>query len=69
MPKYEARVRLANGQTEIVTVDAADREDAKYHFLNNPIVIDGEVQEGAFVDRRTVRLSKEQPQKGESDGQ
>jgi hypothetical protein len=61
MPKFEAKVNLPGGRKETVSVNAADREDAKYHFAHNVIEIDGQPVNEAKVDMRTVRLAAEQP--------
>lgn len=61
MPKYQAVAILPKGRKKIVSVNAADREDAKYHFANNQLEINGKAIKNAKVDMRTVRLA-EQPE-------
>lgn len=58
---YEALIQLEDGRIGIGTVEAKDRDDAKWEFAHSPVVvIDGKQTSIKQVDYRTVKLSKEQ---------
>ena len=55
---FQARARLDNGQTAIITTNAYDRDDAKYqfaHFYWGRLADGTDVKLGR-VDLRTVKL-------------
>lgn len=58
---YEATITIQDGRKVIASVEADDKDDAKYEFAHFPYVeIDGKHFNVTKVDYRTVRLAVDQ---------
>jgi hypothetical protein len=62
MPDYEARAILEDGRIAIITVEADDKQEAKYllHHCGHTVMLNGKKFDVGRYDYRTVKRSEVQ---------